>query len=414
MRPVILLLLAVQSAFAAWSNGYAYRRTITVNPSQVPAAQSGFPMLLCFNGSSGPCSNSGLAVSGLKTTASGGSVRNTCSQPSPALTVGCDVVFTSDAAGLSVLNFEWEKYTPSTGESIVWVKIPSLSNGTTVYLFYGNTSVTTFQGNAASVWDANYKLVWHLPNGTALGVSDSTGNGDNASSNGATATAGQMDGGAAFNGTSQSISSSESVDLSGGKVATFEFWFYPVSLSSCAVLLETSPNFNSNAGALLVDPNCESGGAWGFEISKGDGANYNGVTINAYPSTGSWHHIAFIMDLSAGTGQAMSVYLDGSSAAVTQNRAGDLSGINLGNFTAYFMARNNSQYFQSGSLDEIRVSNSKRSGTWITTEYNNQSAPAVFYTVGGEQVFTGAGATYLVIGSITKHFWPDIQVEKES
>ena len=36
-------------------------------------------------------------------------------------------------------------------------------------------------------------------------------------------------------------------------------------------------------------------------------------------------------------------------------------------------------------LDEVRVSNTVRSAGWILTEYNNQNAPATFYTVGAEQ-----------------------------
>jgi hypothetical protein len=35
-----------------------------------------------------------------------------------------------------------------------------------------------------------------------------------------------------------------------------------------------------------------------------------------------------------------------------------------------------------GSMDEVRVSNIARAGSWITTEYNNQSAPTTFFTEG--------------------------------
>ena len=36
----------------------------------------------------------------------------------------------------------------------------------------------------------------------------------------------------------------------------------------------------------------------------------------------------------------------------------------------------------AGLLDELRLSNSLRSPDWITTEYNNQSSPASFLSVG--------------------------------
>jgi hypothetical protein len=43
------------------------------------------------------------------------------------------------------------------------------------------------------------------------------------------------------------------------------------------------------------------------------------------------------------------------------------------------------QYF-NGALDEVRISNSARSGGWIAAEYNNQSSPSTFYSVGAETV----------------------------
>jgi biopolymer transport protein ExbB len=44
-----------------------------------------------------------------------------------------------------------------------------------------------------------------------------------------------------------------------------------------------------------------------------------------------------------------------------------------------------------GSIDEVRISSVARSAEWIQTEYNNQKAPAAFYTVGIEES-PGAGA----------------------
>ncbi len=50
----------------------------------------------------------------------------------------------------------------------------------------------------------------------------------------------------------------------------------------------------------------------------------------------------------------------------------------------------NGVYF-SGLVDEVRISNVARSADWITTEYNNQSAPASFYTVGSEETPSSGG-----------------------
>jgi len=45
--------------------------------------------------------------------------------------------------------------------------------------------------------------------------------------------------------------------------------------------------------------------------------------------------------------------------------------------------------FWHGVLDEVRLSNVERSDDWVTTEYNNQSAPATFYTISAA---SGGGA----------------------
>jgi hypothetical protein len=45
----------------------------------------------------------------------------------------------------------------------------------------------------------------------------------------------------------------------------------------------------------------------------------------------------------------------------------------------------NTRYLKSG-LDEPRMSNVARTGDWITAEYNNQSNPGTFYSVGPQAV----------------------------
>lgn len=40
--------------------------------------------------------------------------------------------------------------------------------------------------------------------------------------------------------------------------------------------------------------------------------------------------------------------------------------------------------YLNASVDEIRISNIARSASWIKTNYNNQSSPNTFYTVGAE------------------------------
>ena len=181
----LFLFIAASPAADAqsWPNGYTSRRTITINHSKVPNTdQANFPVLI-----------SGTYAD-LATTANSGSVTNAS---------GYDVIFTSDAAGANVLAFEQDSYSATTGQINYWIKIPSLSSSVdnVIFMFYGNSSVTTDQSNKTAVWSNGYVGVWHLPNGTTLSTNDSTSHANNATNvNSVTASAGEVGGGATFNG----------------------------------------------------------------------------------------------------------------------------------------------------------------------------------------------------------------------
>jgi hypothetical protein len=51
----------------------------------------------------------------------------------------------------------------------------------------------------------------------------------------------------------------------------------------------------------------------------------------------------------------------------------------------------------NGTLDEVRISNIARSANWITTEYNNQSAPSSFYALGAQQSVAHGSSTLIII-----------------
>lgn len=61
---------------------------------------------------------------------------------------------------------------------------------------YGNSGISTFQGGSAgAVWDANFKAVWHLKDGTTLSGADATTNGIALMNTAGTAVSGVVDGG---------------------------------------------------------------------------------------------------------------------------------------------------------------------------------------------------------------------------
>jgi RHS repeat-associated protein len=334
-------------AQTSWSNGYAFRRTVTVDHTKVPNTdQTNFPVLV-----------SG-AYSDMATVANGGNVTSAN---------GFDIIFTSDAAGSNPLAFEQESYNPSTGAITYWVKIPTVSytTDTTIYLFYGNSSVVTDQSNKTAVWDANYVGVWHLPNGTSLSAADSTGNGNNGTVTGVTAVSGQIDGGGNFNGSSK-ITIQPPGSLSGS--FTIEAWAKPSSLGGLGLFGSRSP---SDMG---FDAYFTGSGLHG-DIGTGTSWLTTSANANFSYAANTWHHVVYAV-----TPTGYNIYIDGS-----QFGAGSFTGTPLlfdSNHTLFIGSiASNSTYF-NGVLDEVHLSNVTRSADWIAAEYKNQSNSAAFGVVG--------------------------------
>lgn len=122
---LLLLTGAIPAAAQYWPDGCLYRRAITIDHTKVPNTdQANFPVLIS------------ATYSYLATTANGGNVTNTN---------GYDILFTSDADGLNPIPFERETYNPSTGAINYWVQVPTVSHttDTVIYMFYGNSSISS-------------------------------------------------------------------------------------------------------------------------------------------------------------------------------------------------------------------------------------------------------------------------------
>src|SRR5205823_10016443 len=82
-------------------------------------------------------------------------------------------------------------------------------------------------------------------------------------------------------------------------------------------------------------------------------------------------------------------YVDGVAQTITQTVSDNPASANFGNYIVHFMAQSDETVFWPATyLDEVRLSSSTRSAAWITTEYNNQSSPGTFITIGSESCAT--------------------------
>ncbi len=325
----------------------AYYSPMTVNAAQVPSTQTNFPKL------SIPTDNR------FRTIGNGGHVANVN---------GFDIRPYSDAGLTTPLTYELVYYNPSTGQFEMHVNIPSLSNGYVTYFGYGDTTLTT-DGSSALTWANAFTGVYHLKDGTTLSVTDSTGN-HNGTNSGCTATAGQIDGGAAFVSASSFFINTNTTN--GTAALTFSGWINATTLPNPY----NTAFFRNPDGVQFWGILIKSTGKLFASIKATTELSYDGTGSHTL-STGTWYLIHLTYDSTAG----LIAYVNGSSdGTVSANGASSTVSAE-----PIYLGRDhiNSRYW-NGSQDEFRVSSVARAQDWVTTEYNNQSVPSTFETLGAE------------------------------
>lgn len=353
----LLFLMMPARSYAA----FTYYTAVTVQSGQVPSAQTDFPMLINYTDAR------------FKQTPTG-HVQNAN---------GYDIRPYSDATCTTAITaYELEYYNASTGQVIMWVKISTLNTGSVVYLCYGDSGIS-INGSSSTTWDSSYKGVWHFNDPATLGLTDSTSNGYNLTNNNTvTATAGQISAGAAgkFNGTNQYLSNA-SLAITSGSSITISFWQLQTTADLQAASAFNIGNNNTPDRIQAHAPYSDDNIYWDY----GD-FNVGGRVSASYASqVDKWSYVVLTFDSSGNTHK---IFLDGVQAATgSSSNAPTITntGIQIGAWTGPAL-------YNKSKIDEFRVSNSFRSANWITTEYNNQSAPSTFATLGTENAIS-AGAS---------------------
>jgi len=278
---------------------------------------------------------------------------------------GDDIVFTN-ATGVKLAH-EIEYFNGATGELQAWVKIPSLSStsDTTIYLYYNNTGCAN-QQNPTGVWDSHYKSVWHLKetgSGTANEYQDSTSNNNDGR------------GGDGIPGMVPSFSGSGKVDGANnfdGSDDYINFTNLNLGSSDFTVMVWEKSDANSypNVGVILSNrPNSNPvtwkgyifsviNGAFLYTTESSQPTSLNGI-VDVTDNT--WHYIAYLR-----SGTTLQIYVDGSLDTSTVGTVRNIS--NTLHSSIAFENRNDWYHFD-GLLDEITVSDTARSPTWIQTSY---------------------------------------------
>jgi hypothetical protein len=376
-----LPLAAAPVAYCQCPATYSYQRTITVNTGQVSGTQSNFPMLVLN------------PTSSFKSTASGGRVQNAN---------GYDIVFVN-ALG-NTLPFELtghgttaSTYNASTGNAEFWVNVGSIADGTAIYLCYGNSSVSTYQGNDSSTW-AGRSGVWHMnETGPSTSVADASGNGHTGTLPKLTSVAtgaGQI--GSAFSyGNSEMLNLGAFPTIDGASKVTISAWVKITAGADYATYISKHDStlhglFFNGMGASDCS-GCQKAVFIGARTGTDNhqdmytGASYEPMT------TGTWHYINYVFDGSQPTDATkLKAYVDGNQVNFTGGQIRGPIPATMPNSSANLTAAG---YNFNGLIDEMHATvGAADSANWILTEYRNQSNPSAFYTVGVESAPVGVPA----------------------
>lgn len=265
---------------------------------------------------------------------------------------GQDLRFT-DTSG-NILPHEIE-YWDSTGNSIVWVKIPTFtgSTNTSIWMYYNNP-VSIDGQDRLNVWDSNHQGVWHL-SGTAQ---DSTTNAKNGSITGASTSTTLVGRGLNFSSTNY-VSVPDGM-LANNSVMTVEGWF---KTSQTDMVIMGWANQSYPTSATNYVPTLYIGSDNKLRAEQWMGAS-TPITTTTDVNDDQWHYAVLTVN-----SNTQSLYVDG-------NLIGSLAGnivlypntknyIGMGYSLNWPNTTSSGWRSMNGYLDEFRISNVVRSAAWI-------------------------------------------------
>jgi len=367
-----VVLLTSPEAMAASSIGYKYVRTITIPGSRVLMNTYEFPLLFKST------------LPELRTVANGGHVENTAlGGVSGNLTVPADLIFSPDVYCTSKYDFEVTQYDPTTGALTAYVRIPFLEDGKskTIYLCYGDSTVTSSQENVNGVWPTDYyKAVYHFEESGGT-LYDSTANANHASTSGGVLyqVAGKVGYGLEFDGVDDYLVIPHDSSLN---VSSYTF----------AVEVWASPDNFSDVRDPLLRKGIENldTARWSFSVPDGllsfsaiNGSDYVYCKASSSISVGTYSHL--VADKAGGN--VLYCYVNGS---LVDLGVGDVVKTIQNNREVEVAAHRRYYdlewiHFFDGRLDEIRIWNRVIFGDKVKMLYNNMANPSGFYSVGPEK-----------------------------
>ena len=330
---------------------FQYRRAFTIDADNVPGSSNlaDFAVMLSLN-----------AAQGFDTI-----------MQSHMNNDGSDLRFADNLGNL--LPYEIEKYDESANQMIVWVKSNSTgissSIDTGIYMYYGNSAAAS-AADSASVWNDDYKAVFHFNDN----VDDSTINDNDGTNSGSTNTAGLIGNARDFDGISDRIYlPNTSLNFTGGNL-TLSLWMNTDTTSGAHVLIGKSVDSNHNDPYyrwLLFQSDDK------YSMRLGTTAQNSATTI----PVDTWKYYVGAFDTAS---NEFKLYVDGDLINTTDTDQELVQSSRQPTIGGRDTDNNPNDESYDGQFDEVRISSAVKSAHWIKTEFNNQNSPSTFYDIGDE------------------------------
>jgi lysophospholipase L1-like esterase len=298
----------------------------------------------------------------------------------------------------TLLKFHVERYDTVNKVAVWHVKVPTAyaASDTVIQCQYSNATPTD-GSDRPGTFDANTALAMHLStNQTGGAFVDATSNGNNGTNTGTTDTAGQIDRGRNFSGTSQYITVPDSASLDVSTALTIEGWFRVTGGAGSTRRICYKGHYTSSSdtdiaftAALMYTDKLR------LYLSQ-DGGTSNAAYVDStttYTDT-NWHHVAFKF----GGGSSLKIIVDGVD--VTGSVVGSITSINNSADPLWIGTDKGVTQEWFGDLDEFVVHNVDRSLDYLKLRYHSGKGDIV--TIGAEQTVPGAlSGTIVAVSSLT-------------
>jgi hypothetical protein len=346
--------------FSDWT----YRKKITIQSSQVDATLTDFPVYLDL------ADLGSDFFSGVKS--DGSDIRIAAANGTTEL--ARDVVGIDTGLETGELHF----------------KAPSLSSSTDTdfYIYYGNAVATEPAVSATNgrntVW-SDYAAVYHMEGSPASAV-DSAGNISASDTGTITSSTGKHGEGFDFQGSNDWLDLGDNTEFDWTTTFTLQAWAYTNITSSDGTIISKG---SSSSAEILYWFDADTND---FTLGTTGGSGFvNGSSGNSSPNVqaNTW----YMTHATYGSGTQRQY-----TNAVLRNAKTQSTSITQSTNNLYIGDQTGGGRSFDGVLDEVRITKLERSANWISTEYNNQSSPATFYTIGTEE--EGGGATGMVVTNL--------------